>query len=185
MQLFDEIPMLWGSLVLVYSQLTTVYDSLEKNRWANYLTIFSLFAFGFISTTIYLHFKIPILFQASYGFLGAIMLYYDISISKTKPCDVRLFYLSVLFYYTGFILWNIDNLFCDKLEQFRQQIAPQILVPFTQFHALWHCLAGYGSYLHIIYCLHSRSLIQNKNIYLEFEWTGIKLKNNLQHKKLA
>ena len=46
-------------------------------------------------------------------------------------------------FFTGFLLWNIDNLACDKLTHLRQAVLEPhpflwVLAPLTQFHALWH-----------------------------------------------
>lgn len=183
MQLFDEIPMIWGSLILLYCLLTLLYPIIDNSITASLITKTCLILYGIVSTFTYLGFKTPLLFQISYGFLVTIMLYLDICVVKYKPCDVRVFYAASILYYTGFVLWNIDNMFCEYLDQMRQLI-PSIFGPFTQFHALWHCMAGYGSYLHIIFCAQSRALTLNQNVVLICDWTGIKLKNKYPLKKL-
>ncbi|XP_054153404.1 alkaline ceramidase 3-like [Oppia nitens] len=186
MQLFDELPMLWGSLMLVYCMLTLLYPI--DCSWKQLLaTKVGLISYGIISTLLYLCFKTPILFQVSYGFMVTLMLYWDICLVKYKPCDKRIFIWAAIFYYTGFALWNIDNIFCDKLGLFRQ-ILPSFLVPFTQLHALWHCLAGYGSYLHIVFTAHSRALIRDQKVKLIWCWYGVVLSNEkhfISYKKVV
>jgi dihydroceramidase len=162
--------------------LSLLYPIIDNSLMASVIVKTSLISYGLVSTFAYLGLKTPLLFQISYGFLVAIMLYLDICIVKYKPCDVRVFYTAAIFYYTGFVLWNIDNLFCDYLQELRKLI-PFIFGPFTQFHALWHCLAGYGSYLHIVFCAHSRALTRNQNVVLIKSWTGVRLKNNDHFKK--
>jgi hypothetical protein len=165
-----------------FSLLTLLYPIIDNSLMASVLIKTSLISYGLVSTFAYLVLKTPLLFQISYGFLVTITLYLDICVVKYKPCDVRVFYTAAIFYYTGFVLWNIDNMFCDYLQELRKLI-PFIFSPFTQFHALWHCLAGYGSYLHIIFCAHSRALTRNQNVVLIKSWTGVRLKNNDQFKK--
>ncbi|KAB0370881.1 hypothetical protein FD755_017290, partial [Muntiacus reevesi] len=59
-------------------------------------------------------------------------------------------YTSLGVFLLGFLLWNIDNIFCDSLRNFRKKLPPVIGVT-TQFHAWWHILTGLGSYLHILF----------------------------------
>lgn len=174
MQLFDELPMLWGSLLLVYALVTHIYSVTEQNHLYNNLLKISLAFYGVASTVIYLHFKTPILFQAAYGTLVTGMAYLDVCILKEKPCNKKLLYGSIACYYGGFILWIIDNLHCSSLDLVRKEILPPYLAPFTQLHAWWHCLAGYGAYLHIVFCAHSRNESQARHIPLRFVWhTGV------------
>lgn len=76
-------------------------------------------------------------------------------------------------YNTAFFLWNIDTIYCRQLEQMRQQYC--FLKPFTQLHAVWHLLAGYGSYLHITYTAQARALNCQKRAILVKSWMGVKL----------
>ncbi|RWS09064.1 alkaline ceramidase 3-like protein [Dinothrombium tinctorium] len=179
MQLFDELPMLWGSLFLVFVLATIAFPYLEDN-----LTFkMGLFVYGIIATTIYLTLKHPLLFQFSYGLLVAFILYLNIYVSRFKRCNAKLFYLSSLLYYTGFLIWNIDNIFCDYLHRLREMI-PQVLVPFTQAHAIWHCFAGYGSYIHIYFCAQARALELKRKVRLSWDLIGLKLHyGDLNHMK--
>ena len=75
-------------------------------------------------------------------------------------------------YTLGFILWNIDNHFCPRITQLRDSLRPAPtaaeadsphplrglldLSPLTQLHGWWHLLAGYGTYVHIVFCIHNR-----------------------------
>lgn len=86
----------------------------------------------------------------------------DFYIARRRPCDPRLFYLSAFLYYTGFIVWNIDNNFCAQITQLRNSL-PFFLRPFTQLHAIWHVLAGYGSYIHIFFCAQVSSYSDHSN----------------------
>lgn len=179
MQLFDELPMLWGSLMLVYALVSHLYESMERSALRNALLKLSLIAYGVICTVIYLSFKTPILFQVAYGVLVTLMLYYDIAVVRTKQCSVRIFYSAVFFYYCGFGLWCIDNFACEWLRGLRTETLPAVLSPLTQLHAWWHFMAGYGAYLHILFCAHSRSLHRNggsEPLTVRFTWyTGIVL----------
>lgn len=183
MQLFDELPMLWGSLMLVYALVTHLYETMERSVMANALLKLSLVAYGVICTFIYLSLKTPILFQVAYGVLVTLMLYYDIAVVRRKACSVRIFYSAIFFYYTGFGLWCVDNFACEWLRGLRTSGAlPPLLAPITQLHAWWHLCAGYGAYLHILFCAHSRGLYREAKdatavpLTVRFTWyTGIVL----------
>ncbi|KAL0629692.1 Alkaline ceramidase 3 [Plecturocebus cupreus] len=66
-------------------------------------------------------------------------------------------YTSLGIFLLGFLFWNIDNIFCDSLRDFRKKVPPIIGIT-TQFHAWWHILTGLGSYLHILFSLYTRTL---------------------------
>ncbi|XP_077863211.1 alkaline ceramidase 3-like, partial [Saccoglossus kowalevskii] len=58
-------------------------------------------------------------------------------------------------YLLGFILWNVDNHFCDHIRKMRHQaITP--FKPITQIHAWWHVLAGLGTMMQLMYSIDIR-----------------------------
>uniref|UniRef100_A0A671KU08 Alkaline ceramidase n=1 Tax=Sinocyclocheilus anshuiensis TaxID=1608454 RepID=A0A671KU08_9TELE len=65
-------------------------------------------------------------------------------------------FTSLSIFLLGFVLWNIDNIFCDSLRATRQQLPP-VVGAVTRLHAWWHVLTGLGSYLHILLSLQIRS----------------------------
>ena len=101
MQLFDELPMLWGSLMLLYCLITLLYPKIDESLVYTLLLKLGLISYGISSTLLYLCFKTPILFQVSYGFLVVVMLYLDICVAKYMPSDRRVFYWAAAFYYSG------------------------------------------------------------------------------------
>lgn len=103
-----------------------------------------------------------------------IVLYLDALIAKTRPCDPRLFYLSAALYHTGFFVWNIDNLFCSQLTQLRGWL-PWYLRPLTQLHAIWHVLAGYGSYIHIFFCAQARNMQRKRKVVWKWSYVAFYL----------
>lgn len=53
------------------------------------------------------------------------------------------------------------------------------IAPFTQLHGWWHVLAGYSSYMHIIYCLHHRQIFLKQNSKLTIQpWIGITIETD-------
>lgn len=61
MQLFDEIPMVWGSLLLVYVLASIVWPKLDNSLSFQA----SLIAYGVFVTYAYLQFVYPIIFQVN------------------------------------------------------------------------------------------------------------------------
>ena len=56
---------------------------------------------------------------------------------KDKKCASQAVWLAIIGFAlltTSFILWNLENAFCDQLGQFK-------------LHAIWHLFGGYGLYL--------------------------------------
>jgi len=51
-----------------------------------------------------------------------------------SPVLSRLFYGAVLGYFGGFVFWNYENTFCSTLP------------PWMQLHAVWHIMAGLGTF---------------------------------------
>lgn len=178
MQLMDELPMEWGTLIMVYCLLTVHKPNLDGNRMVK----LGLLAYGIVLAVVYLHFKTPIIHQAGYGILTTYALYLDIMIVRKLKVDNNLLYTALALYYTGFLVWNIDNMLCAQLEELRQSL-PFVLRPFTQCHAWWHVLAGYGSYVHVAFCIQTRSVSLGKPI--TYRWSGIILTPSLdkQHSK--
>uniref|UniRef100_A0A669D2P3 Alkaline ceramidase n=1 Tax=Oreochromis niloticus TaxID=8128 RepID=A0A669D2P3_ORENI len=134
MQLLDELPMIYSTCVFVYS-----YSEAELRK------------------KVYLQWKEPVFHQVMYGALVACLVLRSIFIvTWVYPWHKPLFYTSLAIFLLGFLLWNIDNIFCDSLRASRQTLPPGVGVV-TQFHAWWHIFTGLGSYLHILFSLQIRS----------------------------
>lgn len=66
---------------------------------------------------IYLAWPQPLLQHFCYGILVAISLAQEIKLILEFKCGVckRMFIVALLLYLFGFILWNIDNIYCKNL----------------------------------------------------------------------
>ncbi|CAG7730103.1 unnamed protein product [Allacma fusca] len=154
MQLADELPMVWGNSILVY-QLWEIRKT--ARRQINWAVIVVCFTYCFFFTALYLIFKNPLIHHTMYGLLVIVVLGMDLRLVNYNQCRTCTKLLSVGFFmYTfGFGLWNIDNQLCPQITELRAQL-PRSLRPFTQLHAWWHILAGYATYLHILFGIHAR-----------------------------
>uniref|UniRef100_A0A665WFB7 Alkaline ceramidase n=1 Tax=Echeneis naucrates TaxID=173247 RepID=A0A665WFB7_ECHNA len=132
MQLLDELPMIYSTCVFVYC--------LKHNI-----------------PHVYLQWKEPVFHQVMYGALvGCLVMRSIFIVTWVYPWLRALCYTSLGIFMLGFLLWNIDNIFCDSLRASRQTLPPAVGV-LTQFHAWWHIFTGLGSYLHILLSLQIRS----------------------------
>ncbi|KAI4877802.1 hypothetical protein NFI96_012656 [Prochilodus magdalenae] len=106
---------------------------------------------------VYLQWKEPVFHQVMYGVLVACLVFRAVFIvTWVYPWLRALCYTSLSVFLLGFVLWNIDNIFCDSLRATRQRLPP-VVGAVTQLHAWWHILTGLGSYLHILLSLQIRS----------------------------
>ncbi|XP_032748875.1 alkaline ceramidase 3 isoform X2 [Rattus rattus] len=154
MQLLDELPMIYSCCIFVYC----MFECFKTKSSINYHLLFTLVLFSLIVTTIYLKVKEPIFHQVMYGMLVfALVLRSIYIVTWVYPWLRGLGYTSLTVFLLGFLLWNVDNIFCDSLRNFRKTVPP-ILGVATQFHAWWHILTGLGSYLHILFSLYTRTL---------------------------
>ncbi|KAI5193124.1 alkaline ceramidase 3 isoform X1 [Manis pentadactyla] len=154
MQLLDELPMIYSCCIFVYC----MFECFKTKNSVNYHLLFTLVLFSLIVTTVYLKVKEPIFHQVMYGMLVFTLVLRSIYIvTWVYPWLRGLGYTSLGVFLLGFLLWNIDNIFCDSLRNFRKKVPPIIGVT-TQFHAWWHILTGLGSYLHILFSLYTRTL---------------------------
>uniref|UniRef100_A0A9L0SS52 Alkaline ceramidase n=3 Tax=Equus TaxID=9789 RepID=A0A9L0SS52_HORSE len=154
MQLLDELPMIYSCCIFVYC----MFECFKMKNSVNYHLLFTLVLFSLIVTTVYLKVKEPIFQQVMYGMLVFTLVLRSVYIvTWVYPWLRGLGYTSLGLFLLGFLLWNIDNIFCESLRNFRKKVPPIIGVT-TQFHAWWHILTGLGSYLHILFSLYTRTL---------------------------
>ena len=80
-------------------------------------------------TAIYMHIKDPTFHQVAYALLTALVLTRSIYLLHTRVDDVRArknmwwtIVIGVTTFLTGFLLWIIDNEYCDLLRSVRRQI---------------------------------------------------------------
>ncbi|XP_071798724.1 alkaline ceramidase 3-like isoform X1 [Asterias amurensis] len=152
-QLFDELPMIWGTCILLYS----FFETDSKPNSPNYKLMVILLLYAVSVTGIYTLTKDPVIHQAAYGGLvlmtvcrGTYCFYYS-----EQEFSPRLLLLSICLYLLAFLLWNIDNAFCDQLKYMRSFI-PTPLDVFLQLHAYWHILAALGTHCQIMFSFHAR-----------------------------
>ena len=104
-------------------------------------------------------------FQATYGFIVLVTAILDVRImqSQYSPSLIHFYCTGLFVQVVAVLLWSVDNLACDKLETLRRAGGHLVfLAPFTQLHGWWHVLAGYATYMHIVFCICQRQFYLDK-----------------------
>jgi len=168
MQITDELPMVFGQCFFFY----TMFENCQPPNHMNIPLAISLSSYSMIATLVYLYVKDPLIFQAVYGLavlacVGCAL--YNI-INRNASYQVRHLYLTSLFTYLfAFILWNVDQIFCNNLHDFRTKLTgfSLILSPFSQLHALWHILAAHATYQSVAFNCLSRQIYLGRKCELK------------------
>eukprot|EP00736_Rhodelphis_marinus_P002511 Rmarinus@m.11500 len=64
---------------------------------------------------------------------------------KSTPYAAKIsFFLSFVTYGTALVLWTTENVYCEHVQPY-------------MFHAWWHILAGFGSYMWIVFLVALRA----------------------------
>jgi dihydroceramidase len=172
-QLLDELPMIYTSLLLSYCILETSPQTSPIKRQdgkGGQLTFGETLAKGtggpllplllagtaVLITVSYLALPNPVLHQVSYGAIQiatALRVLYLLYSSRSPLVSapeqrerIRASYrFGAAVFIFGFVVWNIDNIFCEGLRVLRAKVGnvPGILF---EGHAWWHILTGYGAY---------------------------------------
>ncbi|KAF2667556.1 alkaline phytoceramidase [Microthyrium microscopicum] len=90
----------------------------------------------------------------------------DIKILKTMWTMIAFGLSSFL---GGFALWNIDNIFCNQLRQWRRDIGlPWGIL--LEGHGWWHLMTGIGAYFYLVWGIWLRHCLNNNQDQVELLW---------------
>jgi dihydroceramidase len=139
-----------------------------------------LISYSLVITCIYVFvWRNALFFQTSFGTMVILLIFFNVNAIRMLKLNKKLFYLIVFYSGFGFILWNIDYHSCSTLQSYRSGVdvlytqglvqyngyianfIANTLKAFSQFHALWHILAGYACFLQVILLIHAHHI---KNI---------------------
>jgi len=155
MQITDELPMVFGSCFFIY----TLFENCEPSGKMNQPLAVGLFLYSFLAICVYLFVQNPVFFQTIYGLtVVATVARALYNIKYLAPCRQvwYLYFTSFASYLFAFVLWNVDQIFCQdlRLVRLRLENISAFLAPFSQLHALWHLLAAHATYQSIVFnCL--------------------------------
>jgi len=149
--ILDELPMLWSAAASMYLTLVGAADrgSLELK--------IGMVLLPTVLSWLYLRYPNPILHQAAYATMTAISIGRVVKLFNVWSVEIRTeeqrrlietckghYYKGVVTFLLGFAIWNVDNLFCDRLTMFRSRHG-EVVGALSQGHAWWHLLTGLGA----------------------------------------
>ncbi|KAF8625202.1 hypothetical protein AX15_005507 [Amanita polypyramis BW_CC] len=152
-QLADELPMIYvGSmgLWLIFDDRPG-YDLKGTKR-----SILLLLAFDGLFTLSYYLYRNPVYHQivfASIVFIVTIRITYVLKYSRmsssipteTRAISGKLFSIGAALFAFGFLIWNMDNIFCMSLTDVKRALGwPAAFL--LEGHSWWHILTGAGTY---------------------------------------
>ena len=136
MQLLDEIPMLWGSCLLIYGNydlISLINKQTKMTKIYKYLVLFLDVGFVLIATYVYIYYLTnPVFHEICYGLQVLVIVIENVYIIKKLNLSPRLYALSFGYYLFGFLLWNIDNQMCSHLKGLRHRIDFYIEIFYNQ-----------------------------------------------------
>ncbi|KAK7483166.1 hypothetical protein BaRGS_00025570, partial [Batillaria attramentaria] len=145
--LLDELPMIYGSALLIYGILMLESPEGQTHRGL----VFGLFSYCAVVTA------------AAYALMVFTMLFGSLRIVLKHKVHWTLYLTSIITYTSGFLLWNVDNLLCHQLRSLRREQIHSAATPLFECHAWWHILAGVGTYLSLLFITHTRYSILKKS----------------------
>ncbi|CAL1530579.1 unnamed protein product [Lymnaea stagnalis] len=164
MQLMDELPMIWGTSFLIYS----LYMMDSKPNEESPLLQLILIVYCIIVTLVYILINIPIIHQVSYGLMVFCIVVLASKMVLTMKCDKKLYMIGVLTYALGFLLWNVDNMLCSHLRSIREHPVGQFSGMLFECHAWWHIFAGMGTYIALLFGVHTRYVFLKRKPHIKF-----------------
>ncbi|RDB29029.1 Alkaline ceramidase 3 [Hypsizygus marmoreus] len=158
-QLADELPMIYvGSMSLWF--LFDDQPGFGVRSTRTKILIAMLIAFDVLFTWSYFCYRNPVYHQFVFATIvlttaGRItyLLKWSEHASRvpdnTKSIIGRLFCSGAAIFALGFLIWNLDNIFCDTLTRWKVSIGwPRAFL--LEGHSWWHVLTGAGTYFMFI-----------------------------------
>ncbi|KAI1265265.1 alkaline dihydroceramidase [Xylariaceae sp. FL1019] len=72
----------------------------------------------------------------------------------------------------GFLIWNLDNIFCNTIRSWRHRLQLPWAVVF-EGHAWWHLMTGIGAYFYIVWRIWIHRCLDGDEATFELRWTSI------------
>lgn len=151
-QLADELPMV---LVASYS-LFILSDSRKGFKFDAGHGVVPLIAFNMLFPVSYAIYRNPVYHQVVFATImvcavarTSYLLRSDISKhvpSAAKKKMARMYQIGLLTFLAGFAIWNVDNIFCNTLTEWKRAIGWPVAF-LLEGHSWWHALTAVGSYL--------------------------------------
>jgi dihydroceramidase len=74
------------------------------------------------------------------------------SVHPARRIITKLFFTGLAIFVSGFLIWNVDNIFCTELRKMKEVLLSYggvvgKIAWLLEGHAWWHLATGYGAYL--------------------------------------
>ena len=183
-QLLDELPMIYATAIPAWSVFcefnwkTWRANTKQASKKRQLLFMLAVFSFTTILTYMYLVCRVVLLFQALYGFLTLIVVAisssFAIHLETKDPLVKKNLYntmgMGIITFALGFILWELDQLFCPLWIHIRRDYLKLPLGVLLEFHGWWHLLTGIGVYSYLVFLHYLRVLNLQKGGDFTFIW---------------
>jgi len=138
-QLLDELPMIYGTLIFLF----TIFD-FEKDSPLDRFFVPALAIIGVTVTVVMLtHSDNPMLHQFAYAGLVFLLIIrasyitYKSNISAEEKANFRYFFIySLCVFGSGYVCWITERKLCSN----------GYVIPWVQLHSFWHLLTGTGTF---------------------------------------
>ncbi|ORZ00597.1 alkaline phytoceramidase [Syncephalastrum racemosum] len=174
MQLLDELPMIYAGCVMVWH----IFEVYSIRQYGVLLPIFLVFYSAFVTYS-YLIIKNPVYHQVCYGILVFTVVFRSVYLVRTLPNALiyekktmtRLLWISASSFGGAFVVWNIDNQFCDPLHNLRAAVGMP-LGALSELHGWWHIGTGIGVYYFVVYNQWITQVLSGRKQRYQLVWKG-------------
>ncbi|KAI0059486.1 alkaline phytoceramidase [Artomyces pyxidatus] len=184
-QLADELPMIYLASYISFVLLETEPGYGLKSTYSRVLLAMSLLFDGLFTLSYYLY-RNPVYHQVVFASLmlaTGLRAHYLRTWSEAsrrlpdrhKDAFLELFIGGAGLFLLGFLIWNLDNIFCDTLTRWKNIIGWPLAF-LLEGHSWWHVLTGSGSYF-LLQGVAYRTLCikDDRHNYQTSRWLGLPL----------
>lgn len=147
-QLADELPIIYGTSVMVYVLVDMMVQSVLLSR----IAAVAMAAYAVTVHVVYAINRNPVFHHSCHGILVLLCVFLPIrlilfSSPSAKPRLWSIYALSVASYALGFAVWSFENnaMNCDLLRNWRTSVGFPLGIV-SELHSWWHLFSGYGAY---------------------------------------
>ncbi|KAK3298913.1 ceramidase [Chaetomium fimeti] len=185
MQLADELPMIYTVCIMGFATF-----SYRRPAKVQALIAAGMIGLAVFITVYYLVAKDPVFHQVAYGILTATTIFRGFyvmerhlrpKLSQRNPAECgrymrgmyTLSLTGILMFLAGFLLWNMDNIYCHNLTATKKQI----MLPWSvilEGHGWWHILTGLGAYHMIVWRVWLNRCLDGSETEFMLDWVPLR-----------
>lgn len=192
MQLVDELSMIYTTCLMCFATF-----SYRRSRLFSGLLGIALVGLAWFITARYYHTKDPQFHQDAYAVLTAVVVFSNMWImeksvrpalerrqqersptSSVPAADVIIKDMWILVatglttFLGGFLIWNLDNLYCSTIRPWRHNLGlPWAVV--LEGHAWWHLMTGIGAYYYITWRVWIHRCMDGQEDKFQLKWPSV------------